>query len=162
MINDISAIVKTEYMAALNKSKDQWIATTSHELKTPLNSIIGMHALLEDLVVDKQGKEFLKVANSSTKLMLSLVHDILDYSQIIAGKFKLNLSYINIESLTMEAISLLRYKASLKELNIRCKTFGNISFRMKSDEQRIKQVLLNLMSNAMKFTEEGTITVKIQ
>jgi signal transduction histidine kinase len=109
MVNDITGIIRQEQMEAMNKAKDQWVATTSHELKTPLNAIIGMHSLLDDLVPSHQGKEYLKVANTSTKLMLNLVHDILDYSQIIAGKFRVNLKNFSIESAVEEAVSLMSY-----------------------------------------------------
>jgi two-component system sensor histidine kinase EvgS len=80
LLNDITSLVKAESLKASERSRDLIVATTSHELRTPLNSIIGMLSLMEHHIISKEGIEYLKIANSSSELMLSLVHDILDYS----------------------------------------------------------------------------------
>jgi signal transduction histidine kinase len=120
-----------------------------------------MHSLLEDHV-DEGGREFLKVAESSTKLMLSLVNDLLDFSQIIAGKFRLNLDPFDF-SKTLENIeSIMGCLAEKKGLRINVSYADNAPLMVNSDEQRIMQVILNLMSNAIKFTTEGSVSVSVE
>jgi signal transduction histidine kinase len=161
IVNDITELIQAEQLKAQNKSKDLLLATTSHELRTPLNSINGMHNLLEDHV-DEEGKEFLKVAESSTKLMLSLVNDLLDFSQIIAGKFRLNLDEFDFRSTLENIESIIGCLAEKKGLTINVNYSTNAPIMINSDEQRIMQVILNLMSNAIKFTTEGSISVTVE
>jgi signal transduction histidine kinase len=104
--------VTAEKVKTANKSKELIIATTSHELRTPLNSMMGMLKLLEDhLDGSEEGKEFHDIAFTSTKLMLSLVNDILDYSRLIAGKLTLNIELFDLEKIVDQTIKLISFQA---------------------------------------------------
>jgi signal transduction histidine kinase len=120
-----------------------------------------MHTLLEDIIQDDVGKEYLKIASTSTSLMLSLVYDILDFSQIRAGKFRLNKERFDIRSAVEKTSSLIMYQASQKGIIVSCTFNPNIYPFIINDEQRFKQVLLNLLGNAIKFTNEGFIKIHV-
>jgi len=138
------------------------MATTSHEFRNPLNGIMGMLQLLEPkLKEDPVASYQWKIAFNSCNLLLFLVNDILDYSRIEAGQLKLSYERFSPEATVKEVADLLRFQAEKKGLSLEMKINPGVPLMVKSDENRIKQVLINLLSNAIKFTFRGSIKLQV-
>lgn len=142
---------------AANRAKTDFLANMSHELRTPLNSVIGFSELLlesepDSALTDKQ-KKFLNYINESGKQLLALIDDVLDLSKIEAGEMKLSTNEFNLEQMAAACLSLFRENA-LKR-NIKVDYSIDVKEDIVADEQKIRQVLLNLLSNAFKFTPDG-------
>ena len=148
---------------AANLAKSDFLANMSHELRTPLNHIIGFTELVLDKNVGELNEiqeEYLTDVHGSSKHLLSLINDILDISQVEAGKLEFRPALININDILMHSLVMIKEKA-LKQ-GIRITTdFDDIPESISADERKLKQILYNLLSNAVKFTpENGTILVK--
>lgn len=146
---------KEEAISA-NIAKSKFLATMSHELRTPMNGILGMVHLLEDGAVDKQEElEYLQTIKSCGKDLLALLNDILDLSKIESGKMIIEKIEFNAESLLTEVIFLYNSLAQSKKINLTFEWFGPKNISYISDSNRLRQVLSNLITNAIKFTPEG-------
>jgi PAS domain S-box-containing protein len=150
-------------LAQANKLKSEFLANTSHELRTPLNSILGFLRLVLDGLCDNKEEErdFLQNAYVSTRHLLDLINDILDIAKIEAGKMELDLREVNIAELFEEIRKLTHVQAEQKHLQLTFNPPGEY-VAVRADEGKLKQVLLNLVANAIKFTGEGEIQVKSQ
>jgi len=150
----INALEKKE------ESKNNFFAMTVHELRTPLNSIVGLTSILMERAIAEEELEYISQVNMSSKLLSSLVNDILDFSKIEAGK--LNIEYIdcNIELLFKNIKTILDEQATIKGLDLLFEINDNMPKNISSDFLRLTQILLNLASNAIKFTKEGSISIK--
>lgn len=144
----------------LAKVKEDFLATMSHEIRTPLNAIIGFTNQLNKTNLEKKQKNFVSVLKSSSKHLLGLVNEILDLSKIEAGKLHVENINFNPQALVYEVYDLLKVNASSKNLNFEIEYSGENDIRLLSDPFRIKQILLNLGSNAIKFTEQGQVLIK--
>lgn len=142
--------------------KSDFLANTSHELRTPLNSIIGFLGLiLDDYCVDSQEeKEFLRNAQQSAKQLLSLINDVLDLAKIEAGRMELELQEVELKSLFEEVRSLTQVQAQQKKLRLRFSCGNHPSPKVHADSGKLRQVMINLVGNAIKFTDEGEIKVR--
>lgn len=133
----------------------------SHELRTPLNAILGFSQLiLEEENITKDTKENLQIIINSGEHLLSLINEVLEISKIEAGKMVLNNSTFNFYELASSLKSMLLIKATEKNINLLLEIDNNIPEFMYADERKLKQILLNLISNSLKFTQAGSITVK--
>ena len=142
-----------------NMAKGTFLATMSHEIRTPMNAIIGISELLERTVLSKEQREDVAVIREAGERLLSLLSDILDISKIEAGEMEFELGSFNPGS-TVEAVSsMLSRKAAEKGLTINTEIDGALSVTLLGDENRLSQVLINLVSNAIKFTEEGQVNI---
>jgi signal transduction histidine kinase/CheY-like chemotaxis protein len=159
IINDISTI--KNYYKELGDHKDHLLATVSHELRTPLNGILGMLDLSIEETKEQQTKERLEITQISAKLLLNMINDILDFSLISKGKLSLNIDKTDVTVLVAETIRILELQANMKGLKIVFEHSVRNRF-VKTDHNRLRQVLLNLIGNAIKFTEKGVITVRIK
>ncbi|MEI6456847.1 MAG: ATP-binding protein, partial [bacterium] len=149
-------VAKIEAESA-NSAKSVFLANMSHEIRTPMNAIIGFSQILSATVRDPVQSNYIKSISSSGKTLLNLINDILDLSKIEAGKLEINPVPFNIRQLLAEIGSLFQVKAEEKGISLVIHAEDNLPENLIADELRLRQVLLNLMSNAIKFTEEGEI-----
>ena len=147
---------------AANMAKDEFLATMSHEIRTPLNGILPLLDILRDTQLDEDQRDYLNTAFQSSKHMLRLIDDILDYSKIEAGKLELETVSLNVRDLVEEACQAMRGAAQRKNLSIRTALDPNVRLALRGDPVRIRQILTNLLSNAIKFTEQGGVRIRVR
>ena len=144
-----------------NNAKSNFLANMSHEIRTPLNGIIGMLSLIKKTDLTTSQLEFMEKADFFSKALLSTLNDILDYAKIEKGFLKLDFTAFDIKKVVEEVEAILRPTVSETGLAFEVKYVSNISEQIMSDGFRIKQVLMNLVSNAIKFTERGSVTLEV-
>jgi signal transduction histidine kinase len=144
-----------------NQAKSQFLSMISHEIRTPMNGVLGILELLDDEKLDREQKECISIARKSGEDLLQLIDEILDFSKIKAGKLQQKPSVFNIRELIEQAINLLQPIADSKNLNLKTVFPDSMPEKIISDSNRIRQVLLNLLGNALKFTNEGGVTVTL-
>ena len=144
-----------------NKAKDKFLAHLGHELRTPLTSILGYTELLIDDARNSPFQQELSIIHSNGKHLLSLLNDLLDMSRIMAEKLELNIKEVNLSAFLTDIHSLMRLNAKDKGLSLNVVSKTKIPEFIHTDPTRLRQVLLNLISNAVKFTDKGSITLTI-
>ena len=144
-----------------NKSKSEFLANMSHEIRTPLNSILGFTELLENEITDKIYLNFLNSIKSSSKNLLTLINDILDLSKVEAGKLDINYAYFDIRSILLELEQIFLIKIRSKKIRFQVIISDEFPNYICLDEVRLRQILLNLVGNAIKFTAKGAVTIRL-
>ena len=144
-----------------NRAKSEFLANMSHEIRTPLNGILGLvEQLLDDKLTDEK-RQKLSMVHNSGELLLNILNDILDFSKIEAGKVDLEQHNFSINKIIADAIGLMQAPAQAKGLNLYAELDSQINW-LQGDSHKIKQILINLVGNAIKFTEQGEIKIQLQ
>jgi signal transduction histidine kinase/streptogramin lyase/CheY-like chemotaxis protein len=146
-----------EQAEAANQAKSAFLANMSHDLRTPMNAVLGFSEILFHRERDPQKKNYLKSIQTNGKALLSLINDVLDLSKIEAGKLELQYTAVSIQNLFEEMSSIFQYKIREKGLEFEVKVDADLPESLLLDETRVRQVLMNLLGNAIKFTDEGFI-----
>ncbi|RLA82414.1 MAG: hypothetical protein DRG78_07280 [Epsilonproteobacteria bacterium] len=169
VISDITPLIeyqvklkKAEQKALIaTKSKSEFLANMSHEIRTPMNAVIGFADLLSHLIKDPIQKDYLYSIQTGGKALLTIINDILDLSKIEAGKFQIDKEVTNPKKLFLEMNTIFHSKINQKNLIFNIEIDETLPKAIIIDNVRIRQILINLIGNAIKFTENGTITLKI-
>jgi signal transduction histidine kinase len=144
-----------------NRIKSEFLASMSHEIRTPMNGVIGFTSLLRDTELKEEQREFIDIIHNCGDALLRILNDILDFSKIEAGRLEIEKQSFNIRELLTEVITISREQVKGKSVNLISNIEKSVPSIVESDANRIRQILLNLIGNAIKFTNEGSIEVGI-
>lgn len=152
----------TEEAEAANRAKSEFLANMSHEIRTPMNGVLGMTELLTATTLDERQGKYARAIHQSAESLLGIIDDVLDFSKIEAGRMDLDVGVFDVREVVEDAVELLSERASRKNLDLVCDIPPVVATSVLGDGARLRQVLVNLVGNAVKFTEQGQVVVRVR
>ena len=161
-VHDLRRInTEKQHAIDISEAKTRFLASMSHEIRTPINAILGMNEMILRENHDKEIEEYSRNIKTSGNMLLMLVNDVLDFTKIEAGKLEINEAGFLMSDMLYDVVSLIKERAEEKALTLKTEITDEVPNEMISDEFRIRQILVNLLNNAVKYTDKGTVTLKV-